>query len=198
MSRAEFFIVLSLCSTVATFGHAEEPAPRDIVDQAIRYAGLDDDLDTWSSRARWSNAIPEFEAGIDLTDTTDFRDQYRETLAESDNDAFSLKSLQNTTTDDSQGRSVLRFKVRWKPAGILFDQAEISAERAARARARDRMLLIEHVTSLIARRIQLKRALRVEEEREQLLTQLIQIELELDALTGGWFAQQLQENHHER
>jgi len=188
-----FASLLSLLILLSPAVASAQPHAAEVIDAALKEAGLNRPLDEWSSRVRWSNAVPEIDATINLSETRDLEDHYRETLAESDESLFDFKSLQTTNAQDDQSKATLRIRVRWRPGGLVFDSHEISAERAARSRARDRQDLVARVAALYSEYIALKRRLRTSERTEEDLIRHIRVEAELDALTGGLLSRSYKE-----
>lgn len=172
-----------------------EPSAQLLIDAALSEAGLDGPLDSWSSRARWANVVPEIDISAEGSRVSDTEDHYRETLAESDVDLFTFKSLQTTNAEDEAQKFQVRLRLRWRPGGLIFDPSELSAERLAQRRSDARATVIARVSKLYSQYIGLRRRLRSSEKTEEDLIEIIRVEAELDALTGGALSRSYKEKN---
>src|SRR5690554_5588915 len=84
-----------------------EPDVSEIQKAALSYAGLaDTNLDSWSTRARWSNAIPRLQGQVAWLDQRDVQLRYRE-VYKTDEDGFVVADPnQSNLADDARARTL--------------------------------------------------------------------------------------------
>lgn len=192
MIFATIFISCLLFASAAT---ARVPDVREVQQAALNAHKLNDDqLDRWSSRARLANLVPQITFGADFGFDDVESEDYRELLANTD-DELLFKTLQSDSKTQVAQDWGFKVGLTWKPAGLIFDSAELSAARVERINAVHRTKLLEEVTHLFfewrdAER-QSQRA--PHEDRERQITRSELAAARLDALTNGWFRHTLRE-----
>ncbi|MBA2661577.1 MAG: hypothetical protein H0U74_04740 [Bradymonadaceae bacterium] len=180
---------------LARFAH--EPGITAVQSAALEYAGLaDPDLDAWSARARWSNAIPRLQAQMAWLDQRDVQLRYRETFSTDDEGVIVADPNQSNLADDARFRTLFSLRASLDLGGLVYDRSEPIIAREVRSRFGQRDDVLRRVTELyFARRG--KQAIRhltpiANWERHLELELEIQAQTaQLDALTGGWFVRQL-------
>lgn len=177
---------------------AKEP-PIDRVQRAALeangYAG--DDLDRWSSRARWSHLLPQVKGQVAWLDQRDYKARYREDLDTDEAGTMLRDGAQNYFYDDARLRTVYSVEVRWDLSGLVYDRSETTIAREVRQRRAARQSLLEDVTQAYFMRRQhlLERALTPSQQWRRHLEIQLDIDRQtarLDALTRGWFSNAVQ------
>lgn len=176
---------------------SSEPSVSDVQNAALRYAGLaTPDLDTWSSRARWSNAIPRIQGQIAWLDQRDIQLRYRENYKTDDDGYITADPNQSNLADDARFRTLYSIRASLDLGGLLYDRSEPIIAREVRSRLSNRDDILRRATELYFNRRQRQvirfltplsdwnRHLELELEIQSLTAQL-------DAMTGGWLNQQL-------
>ncbi len=174
-----------------------EPDVSEIQKAALSYAGLaDTNLDSWSTRARWSNAIPRLQGQVAWLDQRDVQLRYRE-VYKTDEDGFVVADPnQSNLADDARARTLYSIRASLDLGGLLYDRSEPIIAREVRSRLSSRDDILRRATELYFTRRQRQvvrfltpitdwnRHLELELEIQSLTAQL-------DAMTGGWLTQQL-------
>ena len=162
-----------------------EPDVRAVQQSAVKYARTHPDkVDTWRTRARASNLLPEFRVAVNRDQATD--SSQTRTSGTGDPRATS-------GSDDKFG---LDLRAVWDLNKTIYDPAEVQIQRETIKASRQRDSLVAEVTKLYfeRRRAQVKLLLdRDMDLRSQVKQELKVAELTayLDGLTGGWFSSQL-------
>lgn len=187
------FLVLVSALGVSSPAIARVPDVREVQDAALFAANLNDNnLDRWSSRARLANLLPQVTVSTDLGNTDTDSEDYRELLA-ADNDDFLFKTLQSNSGTQTKADWNVRIGLTWKPAGMVFDSAELNAARVERLNSVHRTKILEEVTFLYFEWRDAERASQraPHEQRELHFDRSELAAARLDALTNGWFRQTL-------
>ena len=193
VARAEGTAQAEAVRLVERFGN--EPMIAEVQRRALEHVGLDGALDGWATRSRLRHLLPKVQGKLEWHLRRDETSRYREDF-ERDGPWLRREEALNELNDDRQDRQVWGLSVTLEPGGLIYDEDELRADRAARQRAEAREELLVRVTSLyFERRLQ---------QVEQLLVapgdlrRALELELEiqrdtalLDAMTGGWFGREV-------
>lgn len=176
---------------------SSEPSVGEVQKAALRYAGLaDENLDAWSSRARWSNAIPRLQGQIAWLDQRDVQLRYREVYKTDDDGYVIADPNQSNLADDARARTLYSIRASLDLGGLLYDRSEPIIAREVRSRLNSRDDILRRATELYFSRRQRQvirfltplsdwnRHLELELEIQSLTAQL-------DAMTGGWLTKKL-------
>lgn len=165
----------------ATTGSPPGGWPRIVLRRALEHAGLafDGRLDAMSRRARWSAALPEVTLRGGRTTDETLR------LTPTSEEPFRY-------TQGGSATLVLEGRVRWQLDRLAFASEEIQIERLRAERRKARAELVREVVGELVKWGRARRALADDslddERRSAAELALLEAELRLDALTGGWFA----------
>lgn len=197
-AAALVFGLFALTPASAAQPGAEDRAPdvERVQRAALRYHGLDGQLDRWSRRARMSNLIPQVELRTTWQLQRDQVMEYREDQLFDELNQARLDAARNELEDSRERRDQYGVRLRFDLGGLVFDRRELQAQREARALAREHRALLLTVTQLYhERRRELARLRELPEDEPELRrAQALEVErceAELDALTGGWFSRNL-------
>ena len=163
-----------------------EPTVQQVQTVAMRYASLNPEVfESMRSRSRTQALLPQ----LTVRATKDNDDESRALTRYGENALPQDISATETKGDDLQ----LYAEARWKLNETVFNYQETAVMRENRYSAKERQKLLQTVTQVYFERkralIKLSRAKASEQELERL--KIEQMNAELDALTGGWFSQQL-------
>ncbi len=176
---------------------SSEPSVGEVQKAALQYAGLaDTNLDAWSTRARWSNAIPRLQGQVAWLDQRDVQLRYREVYKTDDDGYITADPNQSNLADDARARTLYSIRASLDLGGLLYDRSEPIIAREVRSRLSSRDDILRRSTELYFTRRQRQvirfltpisdwnRHLELELEIQSLTAQL-------DAMTGGWLTQKL-------
>lgn len=173
-------------AVLAQFTH--EPSVLEVQEEASRYALVHPAIyDTWLSRASWSNVLPERLTG-----------EIQHTIDDDVNVRTAALSTSDSITETLDSDAQLRFKVfaEWDLSRLVFDQDEYNAAKELSKIVTRREDLLTTINKLYFARRQLqamalltpvmtaKKAIKQE-------LQLAGLTADLDALTGGWFSEEV-------
>lgn len=173
-------------AVLAQFAH--EPSVLEVQQVASRYALVHPEIyNDWLSRASWSNALPE-----------KLRGEVQHTVDDDVNVRTAALSTSDSITETLDSDAQLRFKVyaEWDLSRLVFDQDEYNAAKELSKIVTRREDLLTTINKLYFARRQLqamalltpvnsaKKALKHE-------LQLAGLTADLDALTGGWFSDEV-------
>ncbi len=182
---------------------AREPSVEQVRQAALRASGYDrDDLDEWSSRARWSHVLPEVQGEVAWLDERDKRAKYQEDIETAETGKMYRDSARNDFIDDSRLRTVYAVELEWDLSGLIYDSSEprIASEVRQRRKAR-RELLIDVGEAYYKRRRYLAELVLTPRskwrERMELRLEADRQTARLDAMTNGWFSRALAEERKE-
>jgi hypothetical protein len=169
-----------------------EPSVQVVQQIAMRYASLNPEVfQSMKSRSRFQALLPQLTVRATKDDDQESRSLVRYGETSGVGQAPQAQDISATTTlgDDLQ----LYAEARWKLNETIFNYQETAVMRENRYSAKERQKLLQTVTQVyferkraIIKLAQLKGA-----DRELALLKVDQMNAELDALTGGWFSQQL-------
>jgi hypothetical protein len=177
---------------------AKEPPIEQVQRAALEANGYaDDDLDRWSSRARWSHVLPQVKGQVAWLDQRDHKARYREDLDSDEAGTMLRDRAQNNFYDDTRLRTVYSVELRWDLSGLVYDRSETTIAREVRQRTTARARLLDEVTQayFMRRRHVLERTLTPSKRWRKHLELQLDIDRQtarLDAMTGGWFGSALQ------
>lgn len=172
---------------------ARVPDIREVQEAALYAANLNEsNLDRWSSRARLANLLPQITVSTDFSGQDSDSEDYRELLAADEQD-FLFKTLQSSSGTQNKADWNIKVGLTWKPAGMVFDSAELNAARVERLNSVHRTKILEEVTFLFFEWRDAERASQraPHEQRELHYDRSELAAARLDALTNGWFRQTL-------
>lgn len=176
---------------------SSEPSVSDVQRAALRYAGLaTPNLDSWSSRARWSNAIPRVQGQIAWLDQRDVQLRYRENYTTDDDGYITADPNQSNLADDARFRTLYSVRASVDLGGLLYDRSEPIIAREVRSRLSNRDDILRRATELYFNRrkrqaIRLLTPLSDWNQHLELELEIQSLTAQLDAMTGGWLNQQL-------
>ena len=175
------------------------PELGDVHRAALRFHGLDGDLDRWSRRARLTGLVPSIELQAGWRGQQDRETTYREDQRFDALGAASIASrdqVRNELDHGSSSQQTYGIKLRLDPGALIFDQRELQSSRHAHQLALHRSRLLDRISDLYFER---ERA-RTEHARcrprssdtcHLLLIDVRHHDARLDALTGGWWSEHL-------
>ena len=166
----------------------KEPSVRKVQKVALQYAALNPEIfKNMRSRSRIQAALPQ----VTIRATQDNDNESRSLTRYGETELAQDISATKVVGDDLQ----LYAEARWKLSETVFNYQETAVMRENRYSAKERQKLLQTVTQTYFERkrtvIKLKRTKSGTQSHELLVLKLMQIEAELDALTGGWFTQQI-------
>lgn len=182
---------------------ADEPSVEEVQQAALRASGYDQgDMDRWSSRARWSHALPEVRGEAAWLDQRDLQARYREDLESTEQGSLFRDRADNDFYDDARLRSVYQVDLEWDLGGLVYDRSEVTIAREVRMRRRARSQLLEDVSEAYyqRRKYLMEWMLTPKEQWRERLDLRLEIEHHtalIDALTGGWYGRALEEANGE-
>jgi hypothetical protein len=139
------------------------------------------------SRSKIQALLPQ----VTLRATTDLDQESRSLTRYGETNEPQDISATEVQGDDLQ----LYAEARWKLNETVFNFQETAIMRENRYSAKERQKLLQMVTQLYFERkralIRLKTFPKKSDERSLHILKIQHIEAELDALTGGWFSQQI-------
>lgn len=186
-----------LQQAIDAFEH--EPDVYEVQQRVLDHRDIDDDRpDRWTRRSRLSHLLPRVQGRTNWLDQRTRRDRFREDIDADDDGTYRFDGGQHQWRDDLRFRSIYSLRVDFDLPGLLFSGDEMAIQREVRNRWAMRDDLVEEVTDLYyaRRRLQLHRYLFGDDDPAQAIDHFIEIETltaRIDALTGGWFRHQLQE-----
>ncbi|MFB6264957.1 MAG: hypothetical protein ABEL76_15240 [Bradymonadaceae bacterium] len=186
---------------VAAFEH--EPSVREVQRRALRHARSGaGTLADWRRRARLGNALPtlEGEFGYETGEHDEIR--FREELELSDDRGRYRRDSRNRLVDENESRRTFAVSAEWDLGGLIFDRDEVAVAREARQRREERADVVSRATELYfeRREKQIIALIATPEEWRRWLELQMSIQrttARLDALTGGWFSNQVRSSGQE-
>ncbi len=161
---------------------------------ALKRAGLQESVDKWRSRARWSNLVPYLDAETSWLEQSDSELRYQEDYEADDSGTLLPHDSRNRQIDDKRFRQAYGIQLEWDLGGLVFDRQEIYILREQRQRQSARTDLLIKVTDLYLMREraidELARA-SSKQHRRKLQHEKRRATAILDGLTDGWFSKQL-------
>lgn len=152
-------------------GHraVQGPAIGAVIAAAYAAAGIDrDPRDSWIRRARLAGLVPW----------------------------LTVRTTRDTSWQDDQSEvghgSSLELRATWRLDRLLFDGRELQVAAVEAARHRERRRLASRV---IRAYFAWRRAAGIASDDERVVTRVAETVAELDALTDGWFSEQLRAPH---
>lgn len=175
----------------------KEPSIQDVQAEAVRRLGFQEsDLESWGRRARWSAALPQLQAGFqrDLKDVVRLSTQ--DSVSIRDGEVLIGPDENNFDQNFDQGT---RFEVKavWSLNELVFNRDSLSVSSERRDWVREKNRVLQDVSEAYFVRQRLIQELRSRtdplpiRDRKKLL--LDQATGTLDAYTGGWFSNQIQQ-----
>ena len=175
----------------------DEPSVREVQRAALRHGSLDDmSLQKGRARARWSNLIPIVDGEVAWLGQRDTEFDFQEDLATTEEGRLRHDDARNEYGDDERRRRSYSLELEFDLRGLLFDDAELDVMRESRERLEARGERVVTVTKLYfeRRKRQVERILTPRSKWRKQLDLVLAIRrytARLDALTGGWFSEQL-------
>ena len=184
---------------MAKFSH--EPTIEATMDAAIDYAGLSSDrLEGLYMRAGGANALPR-SVYYEMTMRNQDRDQPQGVYTYEDNQTNTWK--QYKMTEYEQDTDYIQHKVRaqWDLSRLVFNPDQIRVVSAMNTAVKTRDTLLKAVTKayFARRKLQVESTLNPPTDVAKKLDTDLKIQEQtatLDALTGGWFSEQLKNQRH--
>lgn len=178
---------------------AHEPTVDDVQRHVLRRRQLrDDDIDPWTGRARFAGAIPQIQGQISWLDQRDQRNRFRENITANDAGFYEPNYAQNYMYDDLRLRAIYSLRLTFDLGKLAFSSRELAIARQVQDRHRAADDAVEEVTELYfaRRQRQVEELLQRDDDLERALARRLEIEsltARIDALTGGWFSEQITE-----
>lgn len=169
---------------LALFDH--EPGVLEVQDAAARYAKVHPEVyDTWLDQAAWAYALPDKVEG-EIRHTGDDDKDVRTTTA--------TNTLTDTVAKDQQ--LLLQLEVRWNLSRLLYNKDKLTAAKDISKLVERREDVLTTINKLyFARRsLQANAVLDPPGTAKEMITAELRVAgltADLDALTGGWFSQEL-------
>lgn len=173
-----FLLLLLLPSNLS----AREPSIQEVQTEAVRYLGFDQqELDGWKRHARWSAALPRLQVGFqrELRDLISL--STKDSVNVSGGDVFVGPSQNNFDQNFNQGTAI-DVRAVWYLNELVFNRDSLASSSERRDWLRERSRVLEGVTEAYYTR---QRSRQGRGEGPEKSTAM------LDALTGGWFSQEL-------
>ncbi|MBI2058898.1 MAG: hypothetical protein HYT87_03930 [Nitrospirae bacterium] len=184
---------------------AETPPVSDVVEAALRHADVfRGGVNRWQTRSRAKAVLPVFEVSVsrnvgDGTSVDTSRTIFGSASTETSPGQFGniIEGPDDRTLRQSKDEGkTLRFAARWSLDEMIFNPDELRAAREAQNLVDLRGGLSRQVVDLYYTRLKLLALLRLPSglglvERTDKQLQADRASAELDALTGGFFAQEL-------
>ena len=179
---------------MAKFSH--EPTVEATMDAAVEYAGLGSDrLNGLYRRAGGAKALPK-KLYYQMTYRDQDRDQPQEVYTYADNNASTW--TQYKLTDYEQDTDYIQHRVHaeWDLSGLIYnsDQLRVVSTMNSAIKTRDQLLKAVTKAYFARRKLQVDATLNPPDDVAKKLDQELKIQeltATLDALTGGWFSEQL-------
>lgn len=170
------------------------PAFEQVLSQAIRAQGYQDQGELMGRRARLSNLLPRVELELGADRDTQRQDRYREDFNRGVDYPFMRDFMRQDVDERSASGQSIKVKLRFELGKLIYDPQELATRRLFAQERKARGQLIELVAQLYWRRRhhQLERLLLPVDDLEGRLHHTIEIELmgaQLNGLTRGWFYQ---------
>jgi hypothetical protein len=176
---------------------AREPSIHEIQREAVRYMGFDQkEIDGWKKKARWAAALPRIQVGFqrDLKDVVSL--STRDSVSIRDGDVFIGPDENDFDQSFNQGTS-FDVKAIWYLDELVFSRDSLAASSERRDWIRERTRTLEEVTESYFARKRLMEELKKKQDppeiREKKKFLLDQMTARVDAYTGGWFSEQLEQ-----
>ena len=185
---------------VAMEAFDDEPDVHQVHRRVMEHRDIDDERpDRWTRRARLSNLVPTLRGRTSWLDQRDRQDRFREDIDAEDGGDYERDRAQHLWRDDLRLRAVYSLQLDFDLGDVVYSRDEMGIQREVRNRWRMRDDLLEEVTDLYfeRRRLQLETRLFPDDDPEVMLARLLEIEAltaHIDAMTGGWFRQQFEED----
>ncbi len=184
---------------MAKFSH--EPTVEATMDAAVEFSGLGADrLNGLYRRAGGAKALPK-KLFYEMTYKDEDRDRPQGVYTYADNVATSW--TQYKLTDYKQNTDTLQHKIHaeWDLSGIVFNSDQIRVVSTMNSAVKTRDSLLKAVTKayFARRKLQIDATLNPPSDVAKKLDQDLKIQeltATLDALTGGWFSEQLKNQRH--
>lgn len=181
-------------------GEKKVPPIREVFKEALKYAGLEaGNISRWERKARKAPLLPRLQFGFDR--------RFRNNLNIDVKDSVAVNSSGVTVGPTQQARELdsdsdLNFEIKaiWYLDQLLFSGEDLDISGEARMLSRERERLLTQVRKYYflrggeARELsQLKKTGASSSKRALKELEIAEITAALDALTGGWFGEQLGE-----
>ncbi len=174
-----------------------EPSIQEVHQQALEYRRFDADRpDRWTRRSRLSNLLPTLQGTTNWLSQQDRQDRFRENIDADDDGLYSRNNAQHLWRDDLRYRSIYSARATFHLSRLIYSGDEIAIQRELRQRWQMHDHLLSEVTELYfeRRRLQLLLHLQPPTELDERLDHYLRLQAlsaQLDAITGGWFQQQV-------
>ncbi len=177
----------------------DEPNVYEVQAQLLDHRDFDGHRpDRWTRRARLSHLLPRVQGQSNWLDQHHRQDRFREDIDADDDGLYHRDGAQHLWRDDLRFRSIYSIRLDFDLSGLVFSGDEMAIQREVRSRWAMHDDLVEEVTNLYfaRRRLQIQGYLFGDEDPMSALDRHLEIEAltaRIDALTGGWFRTQIQE-----
>ena len=189
------FIFLLLLSCPHHKSYAREPSLREVQEEATRFVGFDSvEIESWKKRARWSALLPRLQAGVstDLKETVNLTT--KDSVSVSGGSVFVGPSESNFDQNFNQGTSV-DIRAVWYLNELVFNRDVLAASSEKRDWIRERNRTLQEITQAYIARKRLIKEVKSKSESELILEKkkmiLDEAQATLDALTGGWYSEEI-------
>ena len=178
-----------------------EPDVYQVQQAALQHRGLASDKpDRWTRRARLSTLLPQVQGQASWLDQRDQRNRFRENISADDDGIYERNHAQHYLYDDLRLRGLYSLRLTFNLSELIYHRQELNIQREVRAQWSARDDRIQQITELYfaRRRYQLYQRLLPTDDMQENLDRHLAIEAltaRIDAATGGWFRQQLEEAH---
>lgn len=154
------------------------------------------EMEGWKKKARWAAALPRIQVGFqrDLKDVVSL--STKDSVSITGGDVFVGPDENNFDQNFNQGTS-FDVKAIWYLDELVFNRDSLMASSERRDWIRERTRTLEEVTESYFTRKRLIEELKKKEDpypvREKKKLLLDQMTARVDAYTGGWFSEQLEQ-----
>ena len=182
---------------IESFDH--EPTVEQVQKRVLDHRDIDDTRpDRWTRRARLSNLLPRVQGQASWLDQRDRQDRFREDIDADEEGQYEPDRAQHLWRDDLRLRAIYSVRLNFDLPNLVYTGDEMAIQRELRNRWRMRDDVLETVTDLYftRRRLQLETELFPDDDPQVMLQRYLEIEAltaRIDAMTGGWFTDQIQQ-----
>jgi hypothetical protein len=176
---------------------SREPSVQEVQQEAVRYLTYDQkEMEGWRKKAKIAAALPRLQVGFqrDLKDTISLTT--RDNVSISDGEVLIGPNESNYDQNFNQG-TVIGVKALWYLDELVFNRNMLAASSERRDWVRERNRILQQVTDAYFTRLRLITELKKKTDppplREKKKLLLDQVTAVIDADTGGWFSQRLQQ-----
>lgn len=197
-TRAKPSLMGAILSTVSTNAlvrvQKTSPPLSALHHAALRHAGLADrDDERWARRSKWAAAMPRLQVGIRQNLSDDLNLHLDDTVSVSGSGVV-IGPRASDFTQRSDRNFQLDVRALWNLNELVFSPDTVFISREARERRREISAILHEANQLFTQ-WQALQAWMLAPDAQIPITMVVQqqtfVQAELDALTGGWFSENI-------